>query len=792
MLKNYFVVTLRNLRRHLAYSAINIAGLAIGIASSALIFLYVWHETNYDTYHANHDRIFRVVTAGGFDPDSPGLAGCSDKVVPYLKENHPEVEAAFRTRGGRPSTVRFGSEVSFEENVRYADNELFDVFTLDVLAGDPEEPLSRSHTAVITRSVAQRVFGDQPAVGNVVMIDTALFEVTAVIEDSPTNTHLKWGVIISWKTAEGAEWMNRWVGGYFPAYVKLAEGTNPDDFETRIAMLIQEQAGEELAQRSQEAVLFLQPISDIHLHSHLTWEIEPPGKIEYVYVFSAVGVLILLIASLNFMNLATARSSNRSCEIGIRKVAGAQRRQLVTQFLGEAVLTSFLGLIVALLLIDLALPSFNSLAGTAFAMDDLTSPTAAAMLLAIAIGTGLLAGIYPALVLSSFQPVRSLKGQQLARSGSRWLRRIVVVAQFTMALILITGTITVYRQLQFMQAADLGFDKEQKLVIELPTNQVGEENYQSFKAEFVSLPGVLGATISSSVPGRWNYLWRTYPQGEEETNTQAINWYQVDEEFLAEYQIEVLAGTPFVGEGDQPFAEGVLLNEAALQAFGWSDHHAVLGRNIWRDNTPVVGVIENFHFRGLQNDIQPLGMFAIGDDFRYLTLRVAIEDLGSTVSAIEDAYGQALPGAYFDYFFLDTDFDTQYRSEERMGVIFGSFTILGLLVACLGLFGLTSFIAEQRCKEIGIRKVLGASESSVFWLMVGEIVALVTVASLIAGPVAYYATARWLEGFAYRVEVGWVVFLAATLTAMVIALFTVGYRSAAAARANPVEALRYE
>ncbi len=791
MFKNYVITAFRNLRRHKGYSAINIIGLAIGMASCLLIYLYVWHELNYDTFHSNYDRIFRIST----QMKNGGIAGCSENVADYLRANCPEVECVFRIQNARPASVRVGDKMLQVENIKHADNDLLSIFHLPLLQGDGRDALVRPMTAVLTRTIADQLFGSGPAVGQTILIDTLRFEVTGVVENSPTNTHLKFGIITSWASFDAIHqepFRRSWDGGFFCTYVRLANGVDESRFEYQIASLVEDHAGESLRQRGEQARLFLQPVADIHLHSNLRWEQEPPGNVTYVWVLALVGAMILLIAGLNFMNLATARATARAGEVGLRKVVGATRGQLVLQFLGEMVVTAGIALALALVIADLVLPAFNQLAGTQYGFRDMLVGPGLPGMIGVVLIIGVLAGLYPALILSAFRPVRVLKGTATRGGGGVVFRRVIVAAQFVMAIVLVSGSLTVYSQIDFMKTRALGFDPEQKLVIEMPTNAVNGTSYRAVKSEFMGHTIVKGATFSSSVPGRWNYQWRTFPFGEEATNTHSVNWYQVDRDFPDEYGIDIIAGSPFGPDCNGAMCEGAIINEAAVATFGWSSPQEALTKKLWLEDRPIVGIAKNFHIRGLQTPVEPMGMFIMGDDFRYLTLRVDASDISAAVNVVRQKYAALFPDKPFSWFFLNQDFDKQYRAETRLGTIFGIFTALGIFVAALGLFGLASYSAQQRTKEIGIRKVLGATEGSLIGLLTQEIFIIVAVAALVACPVAYVAGSTWLEQFAFRTSVGWPTLLLAGVAAFIVAIVSVGYQALRAARANPVESLKYE
>ncbi|UCC43631.1 MAG: ABC transporter permease [Candidatus Zixiibacteriota bacterium] len=792
MIRNYLTVALRNFLRHKGYAAINIVGLAFGMASCLLVLLFVWHELSYDTYHPDHERLYRISTMGGTEADVSLIAGCSENVTPHLRENYPEVEQVFRIQPERPRTVRFNDQAVQVDNIKYAENDLLTMFHMPVIHGSSTGALERPHTVVLTRPIAEQLFGVDNPVGQTIQIDTAHYEITAVVDASPTNTHLKFGIIVSWSSMQESDWRHSWDGGFFKTYVKLAEGTDPDAFESQIATLIHEQIGERLAENNRQAILFLQPVSDIHLYSHCRWEAEAPGNINNVYIFSVVGLIVLLIACLNFMNLSTARAASRASEVGTRKVVGAARTQLMGQFLGETLLTALLALAIALLLVDVSLPAFNGLAGTGYLFADVFNPVMMMIMGGMVLLVGGVAGIYPAFVLSSHRPAHMLRQTNAGHFGGRNFRRAVVVIQFALAVIMIVGTMTVYKQLDYMREQPLGFDLKQKLVMEMPRGAVTFATHNTMKYEFTNHPAVTAATFSTSVPGRWNYQWRCFPTGEAETNMHTINWYGVDRDFLESYDIELIAGETFLPDCRGAMCEGILLNEAAVRTFGWGSIDETPGKHLWAENRPVIGVIRDFHLKGLQSPVEPMGMFIMGEDFRYLTLSIDVNNLRPAMTFVQETYDELIPDELFNFFFLDEDFDRQYRAEQKLGTIFGAFALLGVMIAGLGLFGMASYSAQLRTKEIGVRKVLGATVGNVVNLLTREIIVLVVTANALAWPVAYLAADEWLATFAYHTSLGWMTFAWAALSALAVAVVAVGYQSFKAARANPVEALKYE
>ena len=576
-------------------------------------------------------------------------------------------------------------------------------------------------------------------------------------------------------------------------YIKLAEGVDADLFQEKIRYLPHQYIGKELEEQGVEFSLIMQPIRDIHLYSHLNWEAEASGNPLYVRIFIGVGLLILLITCMNFINLTTARSANRAGEVGMRKVVGAQRRQLIGQFLGESVLLAAIAMVFSCFFVMLLLPAFNNLLGAKFSWAHMLNPAIVLSLCGIMLFLGVIGGSYPAFFLSAFKPSAVLRGSLRAGTKGVLMRKILVVGQFAISITLIIGTILFEQQLNYMKNTDLGFDKEQKLVIEFDRSIITPSTYESVKTEMLKHPSITGATFSSSVPGRWMYLWQMWPYGERDTNSQLINCFQVDYDFLHEYDIELVAGRYFQKEmgTDQP-GVGNILNEAAVRTFGWNSVEEVLGKDITDENSPVIGVVKDFHFRGLQNKVEPLLMFVMVEDFRYISLTVNTENLSETLAFIDQKYQELYPNTIYEYFFLDKDFDMQYWAEEQIGKIFSIFTFFGIFIACLGLLGLASFVAEQRTKEIGIRKVLGASVSGIVVMLSREFVKWVLLANIIAWPLAWLGMNYWLRDFAYRIDITITPFIVSGLLALIIAFVTVSVQTFKAGRANPVQSLNYE
>ena len=792
MLRNYIKIALRNITRHKGYTIINVTGLAVGMACCLLLSLYVIHELSYDRGYADSDRIYRVVTHKQTKVEELQFAGASPLLIPIFREECSEVEAAFGARPLRPTIVRRDALSAIEDRIGVTDDGIFSVLGLRFVHGQPAGSLTRPRTVVLTESIANKYFGGDNPVGKTLQIDTIDYEVTAVVADQPTNTHLKFTMLCSstTKMMDDSEVPPvGWGGPLNPTYVKLVDGFDPAAFEARIRNLPTQRGKEEQDASGEVHSYSLQPIADIHLSPALKWEVEPPGNPTYVIGMAATAILVLLIACVNFLNLNTARAAGRAMEVGIRKAAGAQRPQLFWQFMSESLLLSLVALGVAVALAELALPGMSATFIIPFTPKALFQPEVIALAVGAVIIVSLLAGSYPALYLSGLRPVSALKNQALTSRRRRInLRKVLVVGQLIMVGVLVVGVVTVYRQMQFMKNRPLGFDKEQKLVIEFNGGTVDGNNYQAVKQTFMAVPAVSGATISTSVPGRWNYQWRTLVSGKEAEGYKRVNWYGIDDDFLQEYGIEIVAGGPVHRE--QTGIGGLLVNEAAVRTFGWGTNEDAIGQRL--NNNPIAVVVKDFHFRGLQSPVEPLAMFAMTEDYRYLSLRLDVRNLPSTMNAVESTYKRLFPGGVFNYFFLDDDFNRQYLLEASMARICAAFTIVGIVVAYLGLYALAVFMAQRRTKEIGIRKVLGASTISVTRLLLAEFVPLLAVAAVVSAPIAYLLMDRWLQQFAYRIDNGVVTVALFVVTALVIVSASISYQAIKAARANPVDSLKYE
>jgi len=775
MIKNYFKIAFRNFIRHKVYSLINIAGFAIGMACCLLILIYVRHETGYDKYHKDIERVYRIAQDIRTNTANRIFAPISPMVAPTLKSDFPQVEYAARVLTAENRLVRSGEVFFYEDRFMWADQELFDVLTILFVKGNPKDALTRPQTVVISDRMSQKYFGHADPLGKILTINQQEYEVTGVVADPPANTHLKYDLIASLETLADWNEMNNWYSTMFYTYLKLRPNVDVQDFSQQASRLADKYIGGLLSGRGTVYHYFLQPLSSIHLHSNIRYEIEPPGNPLYVRIFTFVGLFILLIACLNFMNLSTARSVNRAKEVGLRKVVGAQKRQLIGQFLGESLLIAIFSLGLAVAVAWMSLPLVNSLTGISLDFNEILNP---GLLIALVLGAalaGLTAGLYPAFVLSAFRPAAALKGIKSSGSRGYTLRNTLVVVQFAISVFLIIGTLMMFKQFNFMKNQHLGFEKEQKLILPLRGGIDIQENFRTVKDVFSNHPSVSGVTVSSNVPGRGASNFGVSLVGEDDDKSQSMFHIYFDPDFIPDYGINMVSGRPFQSDISTDFMGAFLINEAAVKAFGWTSPEDALGKRLQTGHggrvNPIIGVTENFHYRGLQSEVEPLVMEFLPWTFRYITLSIDITNLKDILTFVESQWMMLFPSNPFENFFLDTDFDRQYASDEKLGRVFSLFTGLGLIIACLGLLGLASFTAESRTKEIGIRKVLGASIPGIVLMLSKQFGKWVLISNAIAWPLAYYFIHRWLQNFAYSTRIDLPTFLFAGLLVLVIALF---------------------
>ncbi len=820
MIRNYLKIAWRNLVLHKAFTAINSIGLAVGLATCLLIVLFVRHELSYDRYHANVDRLFRMTIHGQVGGKEINTAEVSVPAGPALVHDYSGVEAITRLRQEGTFIVKHNHESFKEEHVVFADSNVFEIFSIPLLKGSSKTVLTEPNTVVITETIARKYFGEQDPIGQTLTIGgQKLFRVTGVCQDVPSNTHFHYDIFGSMRSTQ---LRTTWLSSGCYTYVVLRPGYSIDDLRGKMPELVKKYIGSEIQElfgvslaeftRKGDAFGFqLQPVTSIHLHSNLESEIEHNSDIKYVYIFSIIAVFILLVACINFMNLSTAGSAGRAKEVGIRKVLGSVKQQLVWQFLSESVLLTFIALLVALGIVAAALPSFNQLAGKQFEFSALISGWMLPGIVLTCLLIGLLAGSYPAFFLSAFKPVSVLKGSVRAGFRSGWLRNTLVTTQFVVSIGMIIGTLVVYQQLNFIQNKKVGFDKNQVLILH-DTYSLGPKA-NAFRAELTKLSQVLDATQAGYLPAGASNTGNDGFQPENGSSPSTIyreKTYYIDEHYLPTLGIGLAQGRNF-SKAFPSDSSAVLINEAAAKRFGWqnrngatvagmSDHGgSPIGKRLSsvgngspesRHVYTVIGVVKDFHFASMHQRIEPLVMVYGADNYQ-MALRIQTADIAGLLKTLEQKW-KAQTDSPFAYSFLNERFNTVYQSEQRVGHLFGIFAGLTVIISCLGLFGLAMFTAQQRTKEIGVRKVLGASVVSVVALLSKDFLKLVVVAIVIASPIAWYAMNRWLQDFAYKIDLSWWVFALAGFLAIGIALLTVSFQSIKAALMNPVKSLRSE
>lgn len=789
MLKNYLKIALRNLRRYAGYSFISITGLAVGIACCGLLMLYVQHEMSFDRFHERAQQIYRVSTMESDEGNMQHRATSPIRLSPALREDFPEVVEAIRIRPYSSRLVAVEDARFTEERSMMADASLFEAFSFPLVKGNPATALTAPFSVVISESLAAKYFGKEDPFGQTLTIDQYDYRITGILEEIPPNSHLQFDFVVSWSTwraLRGDEHMDeieqRWQASTL-TYILLAASSSPAALEEKLT--------EYVNQRVEDPELLfqfrLQPLTSIYLHSNLAYETRTTGDLTQIYLLSAIAFFILLLACINFVNLTTARSVRRAREVGVRKVTGAYREQLIRQFLGESLLISVIALLLAMALVELFLPTFNVLVQKELATDYRNSLAVVLGLVGLTLFVGIAAGSYPAFFLSRFNPVQVLKGS-LGTSSRSLLRKVLVVFQFAVSIVLIAGTLVVQNQLAYISDKQLGFDKEHIVVIRSRDFRAFSSQYGAFKQEVLKHPNIQMVTASTAM-GALGAL-APLPTAEEEHLN--ARWIGVDYDYIETLGMKLAAGRSFSRGVASDAREAFILNIAAVQAFGWN-RDTVVGTTFrfnGREAT-VIGIVEDFHSASLHERIEPTVLY-ISRTRPYISVKIDPEDIAGTLSYLSKTWQTFAPDWPFEYSFLDEEVDKLYRAEQRFGQFFRSASFLAIVIACLGLFGLAAFMAEQHTKEIGIRKVLGASTSSIVMLLSNDFIKLVGVAFVVATPIAYLAMNQWLEGFVYRVETGVSVFVLAGSLALLIALLTVSYQSIRAALADPVESLRYD
>jgi putative ABC transport system permease protein len=793
MIKNYLRSAFRNLWKHRVYSSLNILGLTIGMSACFLIFLYVHFELSYDDFHTRIDRIYQLNCDIKTPTETMHIPVCSAPMAINAKDEFPEIEKVVRF-DPRTLLLRRG-EIKFQEDKAVlADSTFFEVFDFPLLQGDPRTALTEPYSIVLSQSTAKKYFADANPMGQTLLMNDAgkPVKVTGVMKDMPENSLLKADLFLSKSTSrrEDSSEDRRWANFGMYSYLLLKPNTNPRALEKKFPAFLDKRDGKQMKEIQMFFTLTLQPLKDVYLRSGDRGAQET-GNIANIYIFSVVGAFILLIACINFVNLTTARSTERAKEVGIRKVVGAERGQLTYQFLGESIVQALIAFILAVGVTALLIPLFNFLAGKTISTGIFHHPAYILALLGIAFGIGLLAGIYPALVLSAFQPITVLKGRFATGNRGMLLRRGLVVFQFTISIAFIAATLIVYSQLTYMRSQDLGFNNQQMIVVDTQ----GNVHKNALKDEISRIPGVISTAMSSSVPGSGNPT--AYSQVENVKGDMQIanlELYFVDFDYLKQFRMKIIAGRAFSRDFGTDTTQAMILNESAVKLFGYHSPQDAIGRKFdqWGRKGQIIGVVKDFHFRSLQTEIKPLSFRIEPNGCNLISANVRTADLKNTLATIESKWKTVIPNRPFSYYFADEFFNRQYMGEERFGKLFLNFAVLAIFISCLGLLGLASYSTLQRTKEIGVRKVLGASVTGIVNLLSKEFMQLVIIAFVIATPITWFFMGSWLKDFYYRINIQWWIFVLAGIAAFLIAWLTISYQAIKAAMTNPVKSLRTE
>ncbi len=810
MFKNHLKIAWRSLRKQPFFTFLNTFGLAVGMAGGLLISLYIYDELNYDTMFADADRIHRVNADIKFGGETNASAEVSAPMAAAMERDFSQVEMTTRFRNvGSVLIKKNEAETNVKELLgAYADATFFDMFGIQLLYGDTETALTKPNTLVLTKTAAEKHFGLHEALGQIVVLEnTQTYTVTGIIEDLPQNSFLKdRSVLMAMAGYEDAQ-ENEWTSHNYFTFVKLIEGTDMNDFQTLLQAMVGKYiipyvqafypgiTEEQFIASGNYLKYNTIPLTDIHLYSNKNIEMSANSSIQNVYILSFIGIFLILLASVNFMNLSTAHSLKRAKEVGVRKTLGSNKSDLIRQFLTESAMISFVSLLLAIIVATVALPFFNELSGKTISIP-FTNPIFWALLLFATVLLGLFSGSYPAFFMSRFMPIKVLKGTGGVNLGGGKIRNSLVIFQFAISVFLIVSTLVVFQQLEFIQNKDVGYTKDQILIIEdvyaagNQTRAFKEEIQQLGQVESVSLSGYLPTPSSRS---NTSYYKDGSTEQENALNMQA---WRVDHDYISTLDIELIAGRNFNKEFSAD-STAILLNETAIAVLGLQPEDALgvrLSRDLGTENPvffKVIGVIKNFHFESLREDIRALSL-SLGRSSGAMSVKLAAGDFSNTIASIENIWKKVAPGQPFSYRFMEDSFNTTYQAEQRLGRVFVTFTILSILIACLGLFGLAAFNAEKRTKEIGVRKVMGASVSQITYKLTIDFLKLVGISILVSLPLGWYIMNKWLEDFSYRIEIGWEIFAIAALLAVIISIITVSYQSIKAAIVNPIKSLRTE
>lgn len=804
MIRNYLKIAWRNLLKNKTFGAINLFGLVTGLTTCLLIFLYVSDELSFDRYHKNASQIYRIDNEIKFNGTHNNMAVCPPQMGVVFKTSFPEIENYVRLRWRSSLLLKKDGQTELIERVAFADSTLFNMFSLKALSGNLASALSEPNGIVLTEKTALQFFNNTNIVGQSFVTDHKTYKITAVIENIPKQSHFNFDVFVPMSDDPDSK-ATTWLSENYNTYILLRKDANLARLQAKMAKLNHEKLNlelksvinkslDEFLQSGGLANISLMPILDIHLKSHKIGELDGNGNPDNVYIFSVIGFLILLLASFNYTNLSTAVATNRAKEVGMRKVMGSSKLSIIVQFLSESLVLSFVALFISYVLLALLLPTFNHLANKSLVFQDILQPQLIVSSLVLMLILSLFSGAYPAFFISSFVPSQVLKGKTTKGFKSGWFRNSLVVFQFSITIILLIGTIVIYRQLNFINSKDIGYNRDQVLV--LRNMEVLNTQAESFKKELNNISGVESVSKSGYLPSNYYRNSNTFFQNTAADGSVSMQSWTVDEAYIPTLGMQLIKGRNFSKEFGTDSSK-VILNEVAAKKFGGND---ILGKKIYtlQDiNTKVmiaytvVGIIKDFNFSNLRHEVTPLALF-FGENLGSISVKVSSQNLPGLISQIEAKWKARVPGQALNYSFMDEDFNRQYEADQKTGKIATSFAVLAILIASLGLLGLVLYAVELRTKEIGIRKVLGASISSVYALLTREFIVLVVVAMVLAFPIAYYLMQRWLQDFVYRINIEWWVFAVAGTFTIAVALLTVSYQAIKAALMNPVKSLKSE
>ncbi|MFZ1370232.1 MAG: ABC transporter permease [Ferruginibacter sp.] len=818
MIKNYFKIAWNNLKRNKVFSFINIFGLSVGLASCMLITLYIINELSYDRYQQHGDQIYQVATTFIQQGKETKMPNTPAPLAMAMQQEFPEVEQSTRLMGlfAEDKTLlqykeQDGEAKSFYETKGYlADSTFFRMFTYEFIEGNPASALNDPNTVVLSAEIAEKLFGKNSALNKLIHISSSSngdhdFLVTGVFKPNEQPSHIDARFFLSMKGGDMETYIRENGNNFannnmFFSYLQVKPGSNIKNLVAKFPAFIDKYAGKDLKAQGFDKKQFLTALKDIHLRSGLTSNVTPPGSMTYLYILASIALFTLLIACINFMNLSTARSSKRSAEVGIRKVLGAEKGSLVRQFLGESVFMSLIAFVFAFTLTELLLPAFNSVSGKDLSLSFSQDSLIIAVFFLLSVITGLIAGSYPAFYLSSFKPIKVLKGRFSNSLAAVSLRKGLVVFQFIISVVLIIASVVISNQMRYLRSADLGFEKDRQIIIPLRSG-VAKNMYTSFKNELSKQPQVLGVGASLYNPGIFNPSDNLmYKEGQTMADAKRVRMNLVDAGYLNTLQIKPVTGRVFSADFPGDTSYRMVLNETAVKEIGFASPQEAVNKKVYFDyqgtnyNFEIVGVVKDFHFEDLHLPITPYGyqLNNTSNEFNYMLIHAGPGDLGALLRSIETSWHTLNPNEPFEYSFLDDDFQKNYEAETRLSSIVSYFTLIAILICCLGLFGLATFSAEQRIKEIGVRKVLGASVAGIVALLSKDFLKLVVIAIVIATPLAWYVMHKWLQDFAYRIHISWWIFLLAGIIAAVIAFVTISFQAIRAANANPVKSLRTE